>query len=253
MTWSIVARDSATGAFGIAVASKAFAVGAICPHLRAGASAVCTQSLTNPYIGIHGVALIASGMSAPEAIKALLAADEGRALRQVHGIDAQGRNVAHTGDSCVDWAGHRVGDNVSVAGNMLAGAQVVDATMASFQENAGRPFAERLLRAMDAGDLAGGDKRGRQSAAIKVVGTEDYGIVDLRADDHDDPIGELWRLYQVAHERHLPRQPFMSRHDNFAGLCDFDGLDAAIGKALAQQPVPDFSAFWDRAPRGRDV
>lgn len=253
MTWSIVARDDATGALGIAVASKAFAVGAICPHLQPGAGAVCTQSLTNPYIGIHGVSLIGSGLSAPDAIKALLAADEGRALRQVHGVDAQGRNVAHTGDACVDWAGHRVSENVSVAGNMLAGPQVVDATLKGFQDSAGRPLAERLLRAMDSGDLVGGDKRGRQSAAIKVVGTEDYGIIDLRADDHDDPIGELWRLYQVAHERHLPRLPFMSRRDDFAGLCDFDGLDAAIGKALKHQPVPDFTAFWDRAPRGRNV
>ena len=249
MTWSIVARDEATGAFGIAVASRAFAVGAICPHLRAGAGAVCTQSQTNPYHGIRGVRLLESGLPAPQAIEALVAVDSGRAVRQVHAIDRHGRNTAYTGAECIDWAGHRIGDGVSVAGNMLSGPAVLDATLSTYFRHPDRPFAERLLRAMDAGDLAGGDKRGRQSAAIKVVSTEDYADLDLRADDNPDPMRELWRLYQIAHERFLLRRPFMSTRADPAGLYDFEALDAAIAEYTVSQSAPDFSEFWQRPVR----
>ncbi len=246
MTWSIVARDKITGAFGIAVASRAFAVGAICPHLSAGAGAVCTQSLTNPYLGIRGIGLFETGLPAPDAVAAVIAADAGRAVRQVHAIDCQGRNTAYTGADCIDWAGHRVADDVSVAGNMLSGPAVVESTMSTYLKHLDRPLPERLLRAMDAGERAGGDKRGRQSAAIKVVSSEGYPDLDIRADDHTDPIGELWRLYQVAHERFLPRLPFMSTRANSAGLLGFDELDAAIARQIEVQPVPDFSEFWRR-------
>ena len=248
MTWSIVARDKVTGAFGIAVASRAFAVGAICPHLSAGAGAVCTQSLTNPYLGIRGVALLDTGLPAPDAVAAIIAGDEGRAVRQLHAIDRQGRNSAYTGADCIDWAGHRIADDVSVAGNMLSGPTVVEATLSTYLEYLDRPLAERLLRAMNAGEQAGGDKRGRQSAALKVVSSEDFADLDIRADDHPDPLGELWRLYQVAHERFLPRLPFMSTRANPAGLLGFEELDAAIARQIETQPIPDFSEFWRREP-----
>ena len=250
MTWSIVARDAATGAFGIAVASKAFAVGAICPHLRAGAGAVCTQSLTNPYLGTRGLSLLETGLSAPEAMESLIAADGGRAARQVHAIDARGRNSAHTGADCIGWAGHRVAEGVSVAGNMLAGSEVVEATLSAYLGHLDRPLPERLLRAMDAGDLAGGDKRGRQSAAAKVVSSEDYGDLDIRVDDNPDPMRELWRLYQIAHEHVLARRPFMATKANPAGVHSFEALNAAVAERLESHPAPDFSEFWDRPPRG---
>lgn len=249
MTWSIVARDAASGAFGIAVATKAFAVGAICPHLRAGVGAVCTQSLTNPYLGVRGLSLMETGLAAPEAVESVIAADDGRAMRQVHAIDTQGRNTAYTGSDCISWAGHRVAEGVSVAGNMLAGPQVVEATLATYLEHEDRPLPERLLRAMDAGDLAGGDKRGRQSAAAKVVSSEDYGDLDIRVDDNPDPLRELWRLYQVAHEHFLARRPHMATKADPAGLLGFEALNAAIAARLESDPPPDFSAFWDRPPR----
>ena len=249
MTWSIVARDETTGAFGIAIASKAFAVGALCPHLRAGVGAIATQSLTNPYLGIWGLGLIESGMSATEAIEALIEADVGSPVRQIHAIDAQGRNTAFSGEDCIDWAGHRIADGVSVAGNMLAAPAVVDATLSTYLAHRERPLPERLLRAMDAGDQAGGDKRGRQSAAVRVVSREDYADLDIRVDDNADPIRELWRLYDVAHERFLPRRPFMATREDPAGLCSFAALDEAVEERKRTEPAPDFSAFWQRPVR----
>ena len=249
MTWSIVARDAATDAFGIAIASKAFAVGAMCPYVGSGAGAISSQAMSNPYLGVWGIRLLRSGAPAPIAIEALAAADPGRAARQLHAVDACGRTGAYTGADCNSWAGHRTDEAVSVAGNMLAGPAVVEDTLATYLRHEDKPFAERLLRAMDAGERAGGDKRGRQAAGLRIVGTEEYPVLDLRVDDHADAVAELWRLYEVAHERFLERAKLMPTRTDPAGIHDFDKLDAEIERRLAMRDMPDFSAFWKNPVR----
>ena len=242
MTWSIVALDRISGQLGVAVASRFFAVGAVCPYIRPGIGAVSTQSMVSPYLGDQSLDLMRTGVSASAAIDAVIRADEGRLTRQLHGVDAKGRAHAWTGPESVPWAGHQVGPQVSVAGNMLAGAKVVDATMAAWNAHDGVPFAERLLRALTAGELAGGDKRGRQGAALKVYGREDYALLDLRVDDHRNPLAELWRLYQVAHERSLARTELMPRRDDLTGIWRFAEMDVALEEKLAAWPKPDFGA-----------
>src|SRR6266566_1510766 len=147
MTWSIIARDQAIGQFGIAVASRFFAVGALAPRVKSRIGAI-----------------------APEVVSAVTAADAGREHRQVHMMDSQGRMAAHTGKACIDWCGHLAGDNFSVAGNMLAGARVIEDTAAAYERNAALSFPRRLIAAMNAGEAAGGDKRGKQSAALVICG-----------------------------------------------------------------------------------
>src|SRR6267142_7170886 len=148
MTWSIIARDNATGHFGIAVATRFFAVGARVPYIAAGAGAIATQALTNPYYGIDGLKLLREGKSPHEIVETLKAADGGRENRQLHIMDAGGRIASHTGSECVDWCGHIEGKNFSIAGNMLAGARVLDDTAKAFIANATLPFAQRLIAAM---------------------------------------------------------------------------------------------------------
>ena len=243
MTWSIVARDPESNAFGIAIASKFFAVGAMCPHMRRGAGVMSSQSLVNPYLGVWGIRLLESGTPAPAAIDALVAADPGHATRQLHAVDSSGRPGAFTGTDCVPWAGHRLDDGVSVAGNMLAGPAVIEDTLESYLAHSDKPFAERLLRAMDAGERAGGDKRGRQSAALRIVSTEEYPDLDLRADDHVDPVAELWRLYEVAHERFLERVKLMPTRADPVGIHRFEELEPELERRLAGKTRPDFSEF----------
>src|SRR4051794_39919596 len=160
MTWSIVARDD-SGAFGVVVASRFFAVGALCPYARSGVGAVATQALVNPGFGPAGLDLLAQGDDAAAIVAILVARDDGRDARQVHLIGASGRPAAYTGGQCVDWCGHRIGEHFCVAGNMLTGPRVVEDTADAFRRHARLPFAERLLAAMDAGEAAGGDKRGK--------------------------------------------------------------------------------------------
>ena len=233
MTWSIVARDAA-GNFGVAVASKFFAVGALCIHTRRGVGALSTQALMNPLYGPACLDLLARGATAAEAVAAVVGPDAGRAQRQLHVLGAAGAGAAHTGINCVDWCGHQLHDDFSVAGNMLVGEAVVAATAQAFVASSGLPLAERLLAAMAAGEAAGGDKRGRQSAALRIHADEDYPQLDMRVDDHVQPIVELQRLYQVSLERF---QPFVSclagRHDA-AGLIDRALIDARIAQFLAQ-------------------
>jgi uncharacterized Ntn-hydrolase superfamily protein len=235
MTWSIIARDSATGQFGIAVATKFFAVGARVPHIAPGIGGVATQALVNPYYGIDGVRLLQDGKSPQETIAALLATDEGRESRQLHIMDAQGRIAAHTGKDCVDWCGHLKGDGFSIAGNMLAGPQVLDETARAYRTNVTLPFAQRLIAAMRAGDSAGGDKRGKQSAALLINSGEEWSALDLRADDHADPLAELERLERVSRERWVHFRKFLPTRQNPAGITDRATIDASIAAATASE------------------
>ena len=228
MTYSIVALDPDTGHLGVAVASRFFAVGALVPQIRGGKGAVATQAFVSPLWGIEAADRLALG-EAPDAIIAdFLCRDAGQAQRQLHMIDAHGRIAAHTGVDCIDWAGHLSAPGVSVAGNMLAGEAVLQETRAAYLAHMALPFAERLLTAMEAGAAAGGDKRGTQSAALRIHRSEDYPWLDIRADDHPDPLAELRRLYDVAHERFLHVAEVMPTRANFSGLPDRSSIDAAI-------------------------
>ena len=235
MTWSIIARDSATGQFGIAVATRFFAVGSRVPHIAAGVGAVATQALVNPYYGIDGVKLLREGRAPGEIVATLLAADSGRESRQLHIMDATGHIASHTGRECVDWCGHIQGDGFSIAGNMLAGAAVLDDTAKAYAANAGLPFAQRLIAAMFAGEAAGGDKRGKQSAALLIHGEEEWSALDLRVDDHADPLRELERLEAVSRERWVHFRQFLPTRQNPAGITDRETIDAGIEAGIANQ------------------
>ncbi|MBA3479803.1 MAG: DUF1028 domain-containing protein, partial [Lautropia sp.] len=173
MTWSILARDR-DGSFGVAIASRFFAVGALCVHTRHAVGALCTQALMNPLYGGAGIERLAAGHAPPEVLDALVSADGGRDHRQLHIIGAQGAPAAYTGAACIDWCGHLVDADFSVAGNMLTGPLVIEETARAFQQSASQPLAQRLLIAMDAGQAAGGDKRGQQAAALRIHTAEDY-------------------------------------------------------------------------------
>lgn len=226
MTWSIVARDPVTGAFAVAVTTCNLAVGASCPFVRAGVGAVSTQSMTNRYLGPAILDAMARGLAPEAAIEGALAGDEGKGIRQVHAVDAKGRSAAWTGRNCVAWAGDETGPDVSFAGNMLANGHVVPATSAAFRANAALPLPERMLAALDAGQAAGGDRRGRQSAALKLVTGEDFPDIDLRVDDHADPLVELRRLltlWRLMAEPRLARAPSRSSP---SGCIDLDEIEA---------------------------
>lgn len=231
MTYSIVARDPDTGDFGVAVASRFFATGAVVPHLRGGKCAVATQAFVSPIWGIEAADRLADGESAADVLADLVARDDGQAIRQIHMIDATGQIAAHTGANCVDWCGHVAGDGVSVAGNMLAGGDVIGQTLAAYETHGNLPLGERLMTAMEAGAAAGGDKRGTQSAALVIHKSEDYPWLSLRADDHPDPLAELRRLFDVAHERYVHVAAAMPTRANFSGTTERAGIDAAIRAA----------------------
>ncbi|QWG19975.1 DUF1028 domain-containing protein [Bradyrhizobium sediminis] len=235
MTWSIIARDQATGQFGIAVATKFFAVGALVPHIAAGIGGVATQALVNPYFGIDGVRLLREGRSPRDVVDTLIAGDSGFESRQLHIMDAKGRIASHTGSECVDWCGHIEGDGFSIAGNMLAGSSVLDDTAQAYLAGRDLPFAQRLIAAMRSGEAAGGDKRGRQSAALLIHGEEEWSALDLRVDDHADPLAELARLEAVSRERWVHFRPFLPTRGNPAGITDRATIDAGIEAAIASQ------------------
>jgi uncharacterized Ntn-hydrolase superfamily protein len=235
MTWSIIARDYSTGQFGIAVATRFFAVGARVPHLAAGIGAIATQALVNPYYGIDGLRLLREGRSPRAVVEALIAADGGRESRQMHIMDAGGRIASHTGRDCVDWCGHVEGDGFSIAGNILAGARVLDDTAQAYLANRDLPFAQRLIAAMHAGEAAGGDKRGKQSAALLIHGKEEWSDLDLRVDDHIDPLAELERLEAVSRERWVHFRKYLPTRQNPAGITDRETIDAGNEAAIAGQ------------------
>ena len=233
MTWSIIAMDSTTGQIGIAVATKFFAVGALVPHIAPGIGGIATQALVNPYYGIDGLKLLREGKTPQDILDSLIGADSGAESRQLHIMDNLGRIAAHTGRECIDWCGHLGGDGFSIAGNMLAGSRVLDDTAKAFIANASRPFPQRLLASMRAGEAAGGDKRGKQSAALLIHDTEDWPALDLRVDDHPDPLAELERLEQVSRERWAHFRKFLPSRENPAGITDRATIDAGIEAALA--------------------
>ena len=234
MTWSIIARDR-SGAFGVAIASRFFAVGVLCPHVRSGVGALSTQALVNPLYGTRALDLMAQGKAPAEVMSALIAADAGREHRQLHLIDAAGRIAAHTGAACIAWCGQQQGEGYSVAGNMLAGPQVIRATAAAYAAGTELPFAERLIAALAAGDAAGGDKRGKQAAALLIHGAEDYPLLDLRVDDHVDPLTELRRLYDKSLERYQPFVACLPTRARPAGITDRTLIEAEIERFTAER------------------
>ena len=204
MTYSIVALDRDTGDLGVAVQSKFLAVGAVVPWARAGVGAIATQSFANVAYGPDGLDLLARAVPADETLARLVAADELRGERQAGIVDVAGRAATYTGDGCFEWAGGRTGDGFAAQGNILAGPGVVDGLADTFIAG-GRPFPELLVGCLAAAEAAGGDRRGRESAALLVVrvdggyaGGNDRWI-DLRVDHHDDPIGEFGRLLALRH------------------------------------------------------
>jgi uncharacterized Ntn-hydrolase superfamily protein len=234
MTWSIIAHDALSERIGIIVASRFFAVGSLVPHVQFGAGALCSQAFVNPFYGPSGLALLAAGRSAAETVASLTAPDQGRHNRQLHVMDRAGHFATFTGEACVDWCGHEIRSTFSVAGNMLAGPAVLAETIRAYEARADLPFARRLIAAMQAGEAAGGDRRGKQSAALRVHDAEAYPLYDLRVDDDADPLWELARLERVARERwvHFRRQ--MPSQRSPSGLTDRGRLEALIAASLEE-------------------
>jgi uncharacterized Ntn-hydrolase superfamily protein len=204
MTFSIGAHCPRTGMLGVAVATAVPAVGSTCPYVKSGVGAVSTQSWINPYLAIDALRLMEQGSSGPEALDAVMAADSGRDLRQIGVIDASGRSAAWSGRNCTNWFGQIVERHFSVQGNMLVSAPTIEAMAQSILSTESLDLAERLMLALEAGDAAGGDRRGRQSAALKVHHVEEYPFLDLRVDEHAYPVAELRRVFTIAKLQLLP-------------------------------------------------
>lgn len=221
-TFSITGRCENTGHLGIAVSTAVPGVGMLCPFVQAEVGAVATQSFVNPYLGIWGLEYLAQGRSASETLELLKHRDEGLHLRQFAIVDRHGGSAAFSGHGCDGWYGHLTGHNFAIAGNMLVGSATLEAMQESFALSADAPLVERLLDALQAGQDAGGDKRGKQSAAVKVYSTEQYPLVDLRVDEHRDPVPELRRVYAVAKESLLPLIGMLPSLAHPAGLFDME-------------------------------
>ncbi len=203
-TFSITARCQRTGELGVAVSTKVPAVGMLCPFVQSKVGAVATQSWVNPYLGIWGLKYLASGHTAQETLEYLKTRDAGIEGRQLGIVDSAGGSAAFTGSECDTWNGDLTGPNYAIAGNMLVGSETLEAMKVDFEGDASRPLVVRLLSALAAGQAAGGDKRGRQSAAVKVYSTEAYPALDLRVDEHSNPVAELQRVYEIARTDLVP-------------------------------------------------
>lgn len=241
MTYSIVARDPATGELGVAVQSHWFAVGPVVPWAAPGVGAVATQSIAEPAHGPHGLALLREGRTAPEALAELLEADPGAAMRQVAIVDAGGRVGAHTGRSCISEAGHVTGEDVSCQANLMASPRVWPAMLAAYEATGG-PLAERLMAALDAAEAEGGDVRGRQSAALLVVpasGEEWQSTVSLRVEDHPAPLEELRRLLDLHGAYDLA-----ARADELAGAGRHAEAAGLYQEASRRAPGNHELLFW---------
>ncbi|MGH6899081.1 MAG: DUF1028 domain-containing protein [Geminicoccaceae bacterium] len=230
-TFSIAARCARTGMVGVAVSTAVPGVGGICPFVRAGVGAVSTQSWVNPYLGIDGIGLLAEGLGAQAALDRLIADDPGRDVRQVGIVDRNGESAAWSGKDCTPWFGHITGPDYAVQGNMLVGEPTIQAMAAAFERAAGLDLPERLLVVLEAGQAAGGDKRGRQSAAIKVMLREEYPYLDLRVDEHRHPVAELRRVFEVARHQYLPFVVGMPTRANPEGA-----LPEEVGAMLLTPP-----------------
>jgi uncharacterized Ntn-hydrolase superfamily protein len=232
-TYSICACDLAAGQWGVATQSKFLAVGSVVPWAEPHVGAIATQSYANPRYGPGGLALLREGLSAEEVVERLTAADDDRALRQLGVVDGAGRAATFTGEGCHEWAGGRTGDAYAAQGNILVSGATVDGLAETFEAAGGTSLSERLLDCLDAAEAAGGDSRGRQSAALLVVernggyaGLSD-SLVDLRVDDHPDPLVELRRLHRL-HRALFGRTP----RDEW--LVVDDELRAEIDELLAR-------------------
>jgi len=222
-TYSIAACDLEAGQWGVATQSKFLAVGSVVPWAEPGIGAIATQAYANPRYGSEGLVLLREGLSAEDVVERLTAADKGRDQRQLGVVDNQGRSASFTGKECLDWAGGRTGPCYAAQGNILVSAETVDAIAETFEASQG-PLVERLLGSLDAGQAAGGDRRGQQSAAILVV-EQDGGyaglsdtVVELRVEDHELPLQELRRLYRL-HEAlfgETPREEWLDVDDELA-------------------------------------
>ncbi len=197
MTFSIAARCLRSGMLGVATSSKALAASALVPHCRAGVGAIASQSFANPYLGIDGLTLLEQGLAAERVLDRLVEDDPGRDLRQLAIVDNNGRVAAYTGDRCIPWAGHVLGGGYVCLGNILVSERVVTEMARAFEGSLDQDLPEALLRALEAGQEAGGDRRGRQSAGISVFAQQEYAWCDLRVDDHPDPVAELRRVFEV--------------------------------------------------------
>ena len=243
-TYSIVARDATTGDMGVAVQSHWFSVGSIVTWAEAGVGAIATQSFVNPAYGPRGLDLMRSGLSAEEALKALLLVDEGRDVRQIAFVDANGTVAAHTGAKCIEAAGHHIGDGYSVQANMMLNDKVVPAMAKAYESTEG-DLADRLMAALEAAQRSGGDIRGKQSAAMLIVKGETSGqswadrVLELRIEDHPAPIAELKRLLTVhrAYE-HMNAGDLAVEHN------DLDGAMAEYGRAAELLPGNVEVQYW---------
>lgn len=229
MTWSILVHDPDTGALGAAVASRFFAVGALCIRVEGGVGAVAVQALTNPRYFPAAFARLRNGDAPQDILDDLVAPDPGRSQRQFHLIDSTGRLAQHTGEDCIGWAGMVAGARVSVAGNMLAGPDVVLRTRDTYLAARG-DLAERLLTAMQAGEAAGGDKRGKQSAGLIVCMGDAMPVLDIRSDDHPDPLADLRRLHRISLERYAIFRRHLAGRDSAWGTLDRAVIDAEIAR-----------------------
>lgn len=246
MTFSLVACDLDAGEWGVSVASKFLAVGAVVPWARGDVGAVATQSYANVRYGEDGLALLADGVDAQTALDRLVAGDSGRDQRQAGIVDAAGGSATFTGSECFEWAGGRTGPCYAAQGNILAGPQVVEALAETFLATAG-PLAERLLAALAAADAAGGDRRGRQSACVIVrragggYGGNNDILIDLRVDDHGDPVGELQRVYAIhdllfghtPEDRMIPLEEVRAEVTDRLAKLGFDGTAEEALRAWA--------------------
>jgi uncharacterized Ntn-hydrolase superfamily protein len=251
-TYSIAACDLEAKQWGVAVQSKFLAVGSVCPYAEAEVGAVATQSWANPRYGPEGLALLREGLTAEEAVGRLTAADEDRAQRQVGIVDGRGRAATYTGDECLDWAGGRTGTGYAAQGNILVGEETVAALATTFEANAQLPLAQRLLECLAAAQTAGGDRRGQQSASLIVVqknggyaGLSDL-LVDLRVDDHERPIQELRRIYDLHHRLFglSPREDWLPLEGELRAEVDdrlarlgYDSLDSWAGVENLEERV----------------
>lgn len=215
MTFSIAARCPRTGMLGVATSSKALSAGGLVPYCRAGVGAIASQSFVNPYLGIDGLILLEQGLTADRALDRLIEDDPGRDLRQVAIVDREGRAAAYTGARCIPWAGHMLGAGYACLGNILVDEGVVRAMARAFETSQAEEFPERLMLALEAGQEAGGDRRGRQSAGMTVVAEEEYPWIDIRVDDHEDPVPELRRIFEIYKREEVPFLNMLARRSDY--------------------------------------